>query len=210
MVKADKNSIRRDVTFDEAFIWIVLLTLIAVFSTKIDTFVYSGLAETILAVIAVSIYLATKGSARKFGLSFSLYTLKWLGIFVLTFGTFYGIILLIALLTTDSEVIEKGYLSTNYVLSMVLFSPIAEEILFRGFLFRALRKHFHFIFALFVSALLFMGMHMVWGNIGMQNLNHFFGGIVFALIYAKTRSIFAAMILHSLGNTALILLEIIF
>ena len=211
MVKGEnKNSERRDVTFDEAFIWILLLTLIAVFSTKIDEYIYSGLAATILAVVAVCIFLATKGNARKFGITFSMYALKWRGIFVLTLGSFYGIIFLIALLTNGSEVIEKGYLSTNYVLSMVLFSPIAEEILFRGFLYRALRKHFHFLFALFVSALLFTVMHMVWGNIGMQNLNHFFGGIVFTLIYVKTRSIFAAMILHSMGNTALILFEIIF
>ncbi|MCD4656427.1 MAG: CPBP family intramembrane metalloprotease [Planctomycetes bacterium] len=201
-----KNSERRDVTFDEALIWIALLTLIALFATEIDKFVYAGFAQLILSVIAVSIFLATRGSARKFGFFFSLHSLKWLGIFVLTIGTFYGILLLVAFLTVGSEVIANGYLSTNYVLSMVLFSPIAEEILFRGFLFRALRKHFPFLLALIVSAILFMVMHQVWGNIGLQNLNHFFGGIVFALIYAKTRSIFAAIILHSLGNTALILI----
>ena len=200
---------KRDVSFDEAFVWIILLTLVAVFSRDISKFMFPGLAQMILALVAAFVFLFTKGSAKKFGFTFSRKALKWLGTFILIFGAFYGIILLVMILTKQTALANADYSGLETILSYMIFAPIAEEILFRGFLFRALQRNFKFWFALIVSAALFAVMHMVWGNVGLQNINHFIGGIVFALIYVKTRSIFASMILHSLGNSALIILSLI-
>jgi len=200
---------KRDVVFDEAFIWIVVLMLAALLFEHLPSFVTPGIAEIVIAVTAVVVFLATKGSARKFGFTFSMNALKWLGIFILIMGTFYGILIAIALLTGNAEGLAADYFELEYILTMIIFAPVAEEILFRGFLFRALQNHFHFMFALIMSAVLFAVMHMVWGNVGLHNINHFIGGIVFALIYIKSRSLWASMILHSLGNTSLIILSVI-
>jgi len=82
-----------------------------------------------------------------------------------------------------------------------LVAPIAEEAFFRGYLFAGLRRHVGFRQAVLVSAGLFALVHMLptsWPPIFML-------GVLFALLYEQTGSIWPAVIVHALMNTLALL-----
>jgi len=76
-------------------------------------------------------------------------------------------------------------------------APIAEEVFFRGFVFAGLRQRFRLVPALAVSAALFAVAHLTptsWPPL-------FVLGVLFALLYEQTRSIWPAVIMHGLINS---------
>lgn len=78
-----------------------------------------------------------------------------------------------------------------------LVAPIAEEVFFRGYIFTGLRRDMGFRPAVMLSAMLFALAHVLptsWPPI-------FFLGILFALLYEQTRSIWPAVIVHGVINT---------
>jgi len=88
-----------------------------------------------------------------------------------------------------------------------VIAPIAEEIFFRGIIYGYLRD---FMFkkmdrwgvlpALFISTALFVMAHQVGSGIPLPQLA---GGVVFCVAYEIEKSLFAPIIIHSLGNLAL-------
>jgi uncharacterized protein len=82
-----------------------------------------------------------------------------------------------------------------YFLIVVLFVPIAEEIIFRGLLFNFLSQRFNLWTGLIISSVAFGYIH---------NESHFFSvtihGIVYALLFRKTNSLIPAIICHFLWN----------
>lgn len=89
-------------------------------------------------------------------------------------------------------------------LTLVIVAPVAEEIIFRGFLYGRLREKFHgqmpewvgVMIAVFLTSLLFGIVHLQW-NVG---VNVFALSIVLCGLREITGSIYAGILLHVLKN----------
>ncbi|HET9393152.1 MAG TPA: CPBP family intramembrane glutamic endopeptidase [Candidatus Rubrimentiphilum sp.] len=86
----------------------------------------------------------------------------------------------------------------------IVLAAIAEELVFRVFLFNAIRRYANFWLAATVSGLLFGFAHAQFGFTLAQNLilavPLAIGGIILCAVYAKTRNAYASMITHGLFN----------
>jgi uncharacterized protein len=82
-------------------------------------------------------------------------------------------------------------------------APIAEELLFRGFIYTYCRRWGIFA-ALALSTAVFAALHLP----GLP-LTQIIGGIAFALAYEVSGSLIAAILIHSLGNLAIFTLSLI-
>ncbi len=85
---------------------------------------------------------------------------------------------------------------------VVVVGPLFEEIVFRGVLYRNLRSRFGVPVSALLSGLIFSVVH---GDL-MAVLPLTTLGIVFALLYEKTNSLWASWICHALWNGATVLL----
>ncbi len=91
-------------------------------------------------------------------------------------------------------------------ISLVILTPIFEELIFRGVLFKGLRKKAPFWVAAVVSSLAFAIAHMQW-NVALDTLAL---GIVLCYLVEKTNSIGPAIFLHAFKNSlAFVLLFVI-
>jgi membrane protease YdiL (CAAX protease family) len=88
-------------------------------------------------------------------------------------------------------------------ISAAIISPIYEEIFYRGFLYRWLRTRIGFIGAILFSSTIFTIIHIPTYNAMPVN---FFSGIIFALAYERTNSIWPSVIIHGLTNGIMVLL----
>lgn len=82
-----------------------------------------------------------------------------------------------------------------FLFTMAIVPAFCEELLFRGLIYNGLKK-WNSTGALFVSAALFMLMH---GSPD-QTVHQFFLGLVLALVFSCTGSLWAPMLLHFLNN----------
>lgn len=103
----------------------------------------------------------------------------------------------------SEQVQEVGFsnitLPSEYVIAfvaLVIIPPIAEELLFRGYLFGRLRKYAGFWVSSLVTSVLFGLAHLQW-NVG---IDVFALSIVLCFLREKTGSIWAGIFLHMLKN----------
>lgn len=82
------------------------------------------------------------------------------------------------------------------LLALVIFPPLVEEAIFRGFMFPAFSKRLGLIGGAIASSILFGLAHMQ-ANIIVYT---FFIGLVLCFLYARTRSIIPGIILHMVNN----------
>jgi membrane protease YdiL (CAAX protease family) len=78
-----------------------------------------------------------------------------------------------------------------------LVAPVAEEAFFRGYVFAGLRQHLGLPAAVVISAALFAVAHVLptsWPPI-------FVLGVLFAVLYQQTGSIWPAIVVHGMTNT---------
>lgn len=87
------------------------------------------------------------------------------------------------------------------IMSVVIIGPFAEEIIFRGFLFGGLRRWLPVWGAILVSGLLFGALHFSPLIVIM--------GIVLAIVYASTGSLYASMLTHFLYNATSFLVPLL-
>ena len=80
--------------------------------------------------------------------------------------------------------------------------PIVEELIYRGLVFRRMRDLISFVPAMVLSAVLFALVH---GNL-VQGLYAFGVGLLMALVYEFSGSLFASILLHITANTCSVLL----
>lgn len=80
--------------------------------------------------------------------------------------------------------------------ALLVIAPIAEELIFRGFVFRGFRKQLGFFGAAVVSSIFFGLIH---GQINVA-LDTFALGMMLCYLYEKTESIWPSIMLHSLKN----------
>jgi membrane protease YdiL (CAAX protease family) len=94
-------------------------------------------------------------------------------------------------------------------LNPVLTAPLAEELLFRGLIFRVLRDHVRVPVALLTSALLFAAIHLpYWWMAGQKTggaltleLASIFGyGVLFAGLFQWSESLWSPLVCHWLNN----------
>ena len=81
-------------------------------------------------------------------------------------------------------------------LLLIVITPLAEEALFRGFLYRLLRRRFSPWLAAPISAALFAASH---GSLALAPWL-FYMGVVLALLLERTRSLCCPIIVHGLAN----------
>ncbi len=89
-----------------------------------------------------------------------------------------------------------GYEYVLAFVTLIVLAPIAEELLFRGYLYGKLRKYVPLWAVILVTSALFGLAHGQW-NVG---LNTFALGIVLASLREVTGSIWAGVLLHMLKN----------
>ena len=81
-------------------------------------------------------------------------------------------------------------------LMLVLIAPIAEELLFRGYLFGKLRKYAPLWISILITSVLFALVHFAW-NVG---LDVFALSIVLCLLRVVSGSLWPSIMLHMLKN----------
>ncbi len=79
-----------------------------------------------------------------------------------------------------------------YLIMMVIITPVVEEIVYRGFLFKLLLKRYSVKIALIVSSLIFAFFHLRFAGIGFL----FIYGLFFGYVYYKTKSLIAPILAH--------------
>ncbi|KGR86979.1 CPBP family intramembrane glutamic endopeptidase [Lysinibacillus odysseyi] len=87
--------------------------------------------------------------------------------------------------------------------SAAVISPIYEEIFYRGFLYRWLRTRMGLIGGVLISAAIFTIVHIPTYNVMPVN---FFSGIIFAMAYERTNSIWPSVMIHGITNGIMVLL----
>lgn len=89
----------------------------------------------------------------------------------------------------------KSSLAFGGFISVVLISPICEELIFRGIFLTKLNLAIPVVFAVLISALAFAALH----NFG-SITSAFIFGICMAILYLKTKNILVPIFAHILNN----------
>ena len=106
-------------------------------------------------------------------------------------------------LTTDK------YIFALEALSIVVIAPFVEEFLFRGFLNNLLRGKVNTFIRMSIVSILFAAIHFpTYIHNWIQFLAYLILSIVLFLVYERRRSLFDAILLHSLFNGLLVILFI--
>ena len=106
-------------------------------------------------------------------------------------------------LTTDK------YIFALEALGLVCFAPLLEEFLFRGFLNNLLRGKVNTFVRMSIVSILFAALHFPYYiHNWIQFLAYLISSIVLFLVYERRRSLFDAILLHSLSNGLLVILFI--
>lgn len=90
------------------------------------------------------------------------------------------------------------------IISMVIFAPILEEMIFRRVLFGGLYQKTNFIIAALVSALIFAAVH---GEL-QHTLIYMAPALVFSFIYYKTKRLLAPILGHLLMNGFVVIVQL--
>lgn len=93
--------------------------------------------------------------------------------------------------------------SVGNMLMVIVAFPVLEEFWFRGVMYTPMRKEFGKWPAIIFLAVIFAAMHYPGIKVP---LNQLFGGLVFAWVYEKRRTLAAPVLLHMAGNGSLALI----
>ena len=129
------------------------------------------------------------------------------------FAIFFVISNIIALFniidTTQAQQLGFNHIrGFDYVfafVSLVVLPPLAEEILFRGYLFHGLKKRMHWIIAGLITSLLFGAAHLEFTSGNSLNwaaaLDTFILSSALVYVTHRTKSLWPAILLHALKNS---------
>lgn len=114
---------------------------------------------------------------------------------------------------TFRAIAENPATAPALVLAAVLLAPVAEELLFRGFLFQGLAQRFGFWPGALGSAAVFSLVHLDWGGVVIANAFIIVGilplGVVFAAVF-RARGLLASIGAHATYNAVGVILLIAF
>lgn len=163
----------------------------------------------ILIPLLLAAWLATRPTAADFGLRRP--DRMWISIGLL-FAVYVGFIVLSGLWVTALGIEQRDTLpdelgvkdsTVNLVLVLILvtvMAPVAEEILFRGYIYRALRNWRGVWPAAIISGVLFGAIHIGSSPIGFV-VPLAILGVGLALLYHWTGSLYLPVALHALNNS---------
>ena len=117
-------------------------------------------------------------------------------------ATFTSGIVFEPLLSLLPDVDQQITLSVWMLLSTVVVAPVCEEYLCRGLLFGSLLRRYGAAPAVLLSALIFGAMHVL----PLPAVNAFIIGILLAMSYLATRSLWVPVLIHAANNLAAMLL----
>jgi hypothetical protein len=103
----------------------------------------------------------------------------------------------------------RGSELAGYVLVACVAAPFTEELIFRGFVFNALRRYLPTVAAVLLSALIFGFAHWQPGNAG-AIAPLVATGVVLAAVYVRSGSLVASMITHALFNSFTVVAVLVF
>lgn len=106
------------------------------------------------------------------------------------------------LLLTPQETSYPLAYNCLQLLFVIIFAPLIEEILFRGILLQRWAIKWGLITSLIISSLFFGLLHL--NIIGLLNF-----GLIMALIYLKTHTLFIPIAIHALNNFIAVIFELI-
>jgi membrane protease YdiL (CAAX protease family) len=90
-------------------------------------------------------------------------------------------------------------------LSLVVLPPIAEEIVFRGFLYSGLRRSLSMLQAGIITSLIFASAHLLEGTgcgpLWVAGIDTFILSMVLVYLREKTGNVYAGMLVHALKNS---------
>jgi uncharacterized protein len=95
-----------------------------------------------------------------------------------------------------------------YALALLL-NTVFQELLFRGYLFKILEDNLNPNLAIIISSIMFMGLHFGAIQAGFVPAFNVFGaGVIFAILFYKTRSIWVPIITHFIWNFTVVYLGV--
>lgn len=132
-----------------------------------------------------------------------------IGFITLAMNVAAGIFLsAIGVINENNEAVEETIKNTGIfmILSVIIFAPVAEEIIYRFFIFRLIRNK-NLIFAHLITAIIF-GFSHVWGYVIIDKnpvellsmLPTFFMSLGFSILYEKTKSLAFPIMPHMIIN----------
>lgn len=83
---------------------------------------------------------------------------------------------------------------------IIVVAPVSEEVFFRGFMFAGLRRSLPVWAAALISAAVWGSLHLSGGNVGVAIQLAVFG-VILALLYERSGSLWATIFAHGLNNT---------
>ena len=111
---------------------------------------------------------------------------------------------LIKLLSADYSIVTQALYHQDLLLEalvLVIAAPLAEELLFRGVLFRRMRTYCSWLPAALITSLIFAAFH---GNI-LQGVYGFLLGMLLTWVYERLHTIWGSVLLHAAANAASLL-----
>jgi membrane protease YdiL (CAAX protease family) len=139
------------------------------------------------------------------------------GFLAMLFGAALLNILISTLTGLDTSINQQTLIdyflenSLAVTVQAVIFAPIAEEVVFRGVLFRQLRVNNRVIIPLLVSSMVFAAMHALgavlmgaWSDLWFIPM-YAYMGLVLAVVYERTQNLYAAIAVHLLNNAVSIM-----
>jgi membrane protease YdiL (CAAX protease family) len=80
--------------------------------------------------------------------------------------------------------------------TVMVSAPILEELICRGLLYETVRKRWNVAFSIAISAIFFGAIHADWSTCIVAIV----AGAIFSILYERTSSILATIIVHSINN----------
>mgnify|MGYP006433290787 CR=1 FL=1 len=173
---------------------------------------WSGLSTPLLAALELMLFLPVWWLAvRQYGarwrdLGLSGFRLRYLGLGVVLFVPVLWISAVYETWLAQKglemqpgleQVLSGAPFPVLLAVTVVVLAPLAEEVFFRGFLFAGLAKRFSWPIAAVLSAFLFALLHVQ--PLAVAPL--FLLGLLFAVLYQRSGSIWPAILLHATLNT---------
>ena len=141
--------------------------------------------------------------------------IKWILVGILIYA-WYDVLLTLFLeggdVVDDFDSGTLGLISFGIIL--VVFAPISEEFLFRGFIFQAFRNRMGVVLAALVSSLMFGVLHSPYGwpsvlDSILIGIAATLFGIAMCVLIQKTRSLYPGMALHAMHNGTIFVLVLV-
>lgn len=162
------------------------------------------ISQTITLLILLLIYKKDIKTYPKIKKELDLKTILYGSLFIMTIGIISGYLMdfinyLFPSFGNGYDKIENMFTNSYFIsvfASTCVLAPIMEEIMFRGIILNNLLSKRNIWYSIIVSSLMFGLIHL---NL-LQGTNAFILGIVLAIVFIKTRNIYACIIGHFLNN----------